>query len=117
MGALIEMFPPVTAFLMNSRTFEDAPIHHHNFLKFIWMQIGPYQLMRKSKLIMKKMESGGYTDLKIDTEMIQREKPGKVELSRVQKREISHKRKKLNQVKFLQRYPSSQQPQESARVF
>merc|ERR1712209_197821 len=93
------------------KTFEDAPIHHHNFLKFIWMQIGPYQLMRKSKLIMKKMESGGYTDLKIDTEMIQREKPGKVELSRVQKREISHKRKKLNQVKFLQRYPSSQQPQ------
>ena len=65
------------------------------------------KMMRKGKKVVKKME-GGFTDLKIDPELIQRPKPDKVKLTRAQKREISKRRKELNKVKYPQTYPSSE---------
>ncbi len=103
---LIENYPPIADFFLYSRTNADAPIHN-GWVKFIWSQFGPSQGAKKVRKLMEKIESGSFRDVKIDPEMVEREMPGKIVLSRFEKRVIAQKRKALKKENFLTQYPTS----------
>ena len=55
-------YPPAMKFIVNSRTFLDAPMHHYNgMLGFLWALFGPLQLEKKSSEFTRKIENGGFT--------------------------------------------------------
>lgn len=57
-------YPPAMKFVLNSRTFLDAPMHHNNgMLGFLWDLYGPLQMAKKAEEFTKKIESGGFTNI------------------------------------------------------
>eukprot|EP00984_Skeletonema_dohrnii_P016894 scaffold7576_cov123-Skeletonema_dohrnii-CCMP3373.AAC.1 len=56
-------YPPAMQFVLNSRTFLDAPCHHYLGLPgFIWAMAGPSQLAKKASKFVERVESGDFPD-------------------------------------------------------
>jgi len=56
-------YPPAMQFVMNSRTFLDAPCHHHRgIFGFLWVMFGPAQMAKKVNIFVERVESGDYPD-------------------------------------------------------
>jgi len=56
-------YPPAIQFVLNSRTFLDAPCHHYLGLPgFIWAMVGPSQMAKKANKFVERVESGDFPD-------------------------------------------------------
>jgi len=56
-------YPPAMQFVLNSRTFLDAPCHHYFGLPgFIWAMAGPSQMAKKANKFVERVESGDFPD-------------------------------------------------------
>jgi len=56
-------YPPAMQFVLNSRTFLDAPCHHYLGLPgFIWAMVGPSQMAKKARKFVERVESGDFPD-------------------------------------------------------
>jgi len=56
-------YPPAMQFVMNSRTFLDAPCHHKNgMIGFLWAMFGPAQMAQKSNKFVERVERGDFPD-------------------------------------------------------
>ena len=59
----LSAYPPAMKFVLNSRTFRDAPCHHHNdMIGFLWAMFGPQQMAKKTKTFVERIDSGDYAD-------------------------------------------------------
>jgi len=56
----ISKHKPAFKFLMSSRTFTDAPMHHGGILPLLWAYFGPKQLKRRSDAFKKIMEGRNF---------------------------------------------------------
>mmetsp|Transcript_34682 Transcript_34682/g.39522 ORF Transcript_34682/g.39522 Transcript_34682/m.39522 type:complete len:373 (-) Transcript_34682:30-1148(-) len=57
-------YKPAANFMLTSRTDPHAPTHHGGLLKFLWAILGPLKLRKTSKMVMKRIENGGFDEAK-----------------------------------------------------
>ena len=56
--------PAATMFVLKSRLFDAAPMHHGGLLKFLWAMLGPtLALKAKGKKFLRKVDAGGLSDV------------------------------------------------------
>ena len=64
MDALEKCHPAATMFVLKSRLFDAAPMHHGGLLKFLWAMLGPTLAIKaKGKKFLKKVDAGGLSDV------------------------------------------------------
>ena len=63
MDALEKCHPAATMFVLKSRLFDAAPMHHGGLLKFLWAMIGPLGIKWKGAKFLKKVDAGGLSDV------------------------------------------------------
>jgi len=63
MDALEKCHPAATMFVLKSRLFDAAPMHHGGLLKFLWAMVGPLGLKAKGQKFLKKVDAGGLSDV------------------------------------------------------
>ena len=63
MDALEKCHPAATMFVLKSRLFDAAPMHHGGLLKFLWAMFGPLAIKAKGKKFLKKVDAGGLSDV------------------------------------------------------
>lgn len=59
----LSCYKPAIKFVLNSRTNQDAPMHHGGMFKFIWALYGPMQMRKYSIKLIKKVENLSYYGL------------------------------------------------------
>ena len=59
MDALEKCHPAATMFVLKSRLFDAAPMHHGGLLKFLWAMFGPLAIKAKGQKFLKKVDAGG----------------------------------------------------------
>ncbi len=56
-------YPPAMQFIMNSRTYLDAPSHHYlGMTGFLWALFGPSQMAKKAAKFVERVESGDFPE-------------------------------------------------------
>ncbi len=61
--AALGAHPPAMQFIMNSRTYLDAPCHHYLGMPgFLWALFGPSQMAKKAAKFVERVESGDFPD-------------------------------------------------------
>ena len=63
MDALEKCHPAASMWVLKSRLFDAAPMHHGGLLKFLWAMFGPLAIKAKSKKFLKKVDAGGLSDV------------------------------------------------------
>jgi len=58
----IQNYTPAMKFVMKSRTYPEAPMHHGGLINFFWGALGPPRMKQKSELLMQKIKNGGFSD-------------------------------------------------------
>jgi hypothetical protein len=61
--AALGAYPPAMQFVLNSRTYLDAPCHHYMGMPgFLWALFGPMQLAKKADKFVERVEAGDFPD-------------------------------------------------------
>mmetsp|Transcript_23288 Transcript_23288/g.38391 ORF Transcript_23288/g.38391 Transcript_23288/m.38391 type:complete len:562 (+) Transcript_23288:61-1746(+) len=61
--AALGAYPPAMQFVLNSRTYLDAPCHHYMGMPgLLWAMFGPMQLAKKANKFVERVESGDFPD-------------------------------------------------------
>ena len=63
MDALEKCHPAASMWVLKSRLFDAAPMHHGGLLKFLWAMFGPLAIKAKGKKFLKKVDAGGLSDV------------------------------------------------------
>ncbi len=90
-------YKPALYFFLNSRTNTDSPLHHGGILPFLWGSFGPLQIVKKSKVFVKRVEDGDVRLMKASIPVVTKDlsvheiKRGLREYkNRTRKKDLSH---------------------------